>query len=203
MFNRKNAMALFLATGLSSAFAATTAKVGDAAPDFTLTDSKSTTHKLSQYKGKVVVLEWTNFDCPFVKKHYGSGNMQKLQADAASKGVVWLTINSSAKGKEGYFVGKELDKRIAENKLTTPYLFDTDGTVGKTYGAKTTPHMYIINKAGTLVYNGAIDDKATTAIADVASAKNYVVQGIDEVLAGKTKLTASATKPYGCGIKYQ
>ena len=203
MLNYKSVLGVLLATGISTAFAETLAKakVGDAAPAFSLKDSKGVTQTLAQYKGKVVVLEWTNFDCPFVKKHYGSGNMQKLQADAKAKDVVWLTINSSNVGKEGYYTGKDLDKKIAENKLTTPYLFDTDGTVGKMYGAKTTPDMYIINKAGTLVYSGAIDDKATTKISDVAGAKNYVAQSLDEVLADKPVSLAS-TKPYGCGIKY-
>jgi len=176
---------------------------GAAAPDFTLTDTSRTSHNLSDFKGKVVVLEWVNHGCPFVVKHYSPGNMQGLQADYTSKGVVWLSICSSAEGKQGYYTAEGWQKLNAEKGgKATAILLDPEGTVGKLYGAKTTPHMYVINAEGTLVYQGAIDDKPSTDSDDIPGAKNYVKAALDEVLAGKP-VTMGQTKPYGCGVKYK
>jgi hypothetical protein len=176
---------------------------GAAAPDFTLTDTSGASHKLSDFKGKTVVLEWVNHGCPFVVKHYVKGNMQGLQADYTSKDVVWLSICSSAEGKQGYFTAQEWQKLNAEKGgKATAILLDAEGTVGKLYGAKTTPHMYVINAEGTLVYQGAIDDKPSTESDDIPGAKNYVKAALDEVLAGQP-VTTGQTKPYGCGVKYK
>lgn len=176
---------------------------GAMAPDFTLTDAAGKSHTLSSYKGKWVVLEWVNYDCPFVKKHYGSGNMQKLQKAALDKGAVWLSINSSAPGKQGHFEGAALTKRIADEKaVPAAYLIDADGKVGKEYKAKTTPAMFVINPEGKVVYAGAIDDKSSTDKEDVATAKNYVTAALDAGIAGKAVETAS-TQSYGCGVKYK
>ena len=172
------------------------------APHFTLMDAEGNKHSLSDFKGKTVVLEWINFDCPFVKKHYNTGNMQSLQAAFAEKDVVWLSICSSAPEKQGNFVGKALADRVdAEKWRGAAYLIDADGTVGKLYDAKTTPHMYVIDKQGVLRYMGAIDDTPSTKIEDVETAKNYVVDALNSVLAGKTVAT-KATKSYGCSVKY-
>ncbi|MCL4820380.1 MAG: thioredoxin family protein [Vicinamibacteria bacterium] len=178
------------------------AVVGQPAPEFTLTDSTGKSHSLSSFKGKFVVLEWNNFDCPFVVKHYGSGNMQKLQNTYTARGVVWLTVNSSAAGKQGHLQPAEVAGKLAERKAApSAYLLDADGKAGKAYGAKTTPHMYVIDPKGTLVYAGAIDDKPSTDIADVAGARNHVAAALDEALAGKPVSVASST-PYGCSVKY-
>ena len=178
------------------------AKPGAAAPDFTLTDSAGKKQSLSEYKGKVVVLEWINFDCPFVKKHYNSGNMQKLQDKYTKDGVVWLSINTSvAGGKGGHYVSDEVNAKLKQLKAhPTAYLQD-DGTVGKLYGATCTPHMFVIDKTGTLVYAGAIDDKDTADAADVKTAHNYVAAALDAQLSGKP-IAVSSTKPYGCHVHY-
>ena len=177
-------------------------QIGQPAPDFSLTDCSGKKVSLSDFKGKVVVLEWINHGCPFVAKHYGSGNMQKLQADAAAKGVVWLAINSSAPGKSGHTSPADASKKCAEvQSAATAYLLDESGEVGKTYGAKVTPEMYVIDASGVLVYHGAIDDKKSTNPGDIAGAKNYVAAALDEVLAGKPVSTPK-TDPYGCGVKY-
>jgi peroxiredoxin len=179
-----------------------TAKVGQAAPAFTLEDADGKKHSLNQYKNKLVVLEWVNFGCPFVKKHYDSDNMQKLQEAYTKKGVIWLSICSSNPDAQGYFKGAGLKKEIeAHHSKATAYLVDADGTVGHEYGAKSTPDMFVIDKEGTLVYAGAIDDKATTDVKDVASAKNYVKEALEEVIAGK-KISTTSTKSYGCSVKY-
>ena len=178
------------------------AVVGQPAPAFTLTDAAGTTHSLASYKGKHVVLEWVNFDCPFVKKHYGSGNMQKLQKTYTGKGVVWLQVNSSAAGKQGnYDNATVMAKNKERNAASSAYLLDTNGAVGKAYGAKTTPHMYVIDPTGRLVYAGAIDDTPSTDVEDIATAKNYVAAALDEVLAGKP-VTMASSQPYGCDVKY-
>ncbi|MBS1963111.1 MAG: thioredoxin family protein [Bdellovibrionales bacterium] len=193
-------VSLFLAAA-GSAFA--DAQIGKAAPDFKLTDTNGKTHELKDLKGKTVVLEWLNFDCPFVKKHYGSGNMQKLQAAETAKGVVWFSIVSSAKGKQGYFEPKAMNERQAKEKgMQTAILYDTDGKVGKAYGAKSTPHMFVIDKDGKVAYSGAIDDKDSTDLEDVAKAKNYVRAALDDLRANR-KVATAETKPYGCGVKYQ
>lgn len=177
-------------------------EVGKAAPDFSLTDYTGKVFKLSDYKGKIVVLEWFNKGCPFVKKHYGSKNMQTLQKKYIGKGVVWIAIVSSAKGKEGYLNPEEVKPLVKEMGINaTALLLDPNGTVGKAYQAKTTPHMFVIDKTGVLTYAGAIDDKPSTDLADIKGAKNYVSAALDELLAGK-KVTVSTTKAYGCGVKY-
>lgn len=188
---------------LTTATAFADAEVGKPAPDFTLTDTHGKTHALKDLKGKTVVLEWLNFECPFVKKHYGSGNMQKLQAAETAKGTVWLSIVSSAKGKQGYYEPKEMNEREAKAKAkATAVLYDTDGKVGKAYGAKSTPHMFVIDQDGKIAYRGAIDDKATTEVEDIPTAKNYVAAALEDLRANR-KVATAETKSYGCGIKYQ
>lgn len=190
---------------LAGAFALATAhaaEVGKAAPAFTAKDTKGQEHSLSDFKDKVVVLEWVNHQCPFVKKHYSSKNMQKLQADYTGKGVIWLTVNSSAEGKQGYLEASKLGEKVAaEGSKATATLVDTDGTVGKAYGAKVTPHMMIIAKDGTLAYSGAIDSKASTDAADIESSDPLFANALDAVLAGKEVANAK-NEPYGCGVKY-
>jgi peroxiredoxin len=184
-------------------FAADSPAVGTTAPDFSLTDSKGKTQTVSQYKGKYVVLEWFNPDCPFVKKHYGSGNMQKLQEEFTAKGVVWLSIDSSAPGLEGNLTAEQAEKKIAEWKTKqTALVLDPDGKAGRSYGAKNTPHMFVINPEGKIIYEGAIDSKATPNPSDIAGSTNYVKVALDESLAGKAVSNAN-TKPYGCSVKYK
>jgi peroxiredoxin len=177
--------------------------VGTAAPDFSLTDAKGETYSPSQYKGKYVVLEWFNPECPFVKKHYGTGNMQKLQEEYTSKGVVWLTIDSNAPGSEGNLSADAANKVMTGWKTRqTALLLDPEGKVGRAYGAKNTPNMVVINPEGKIVYEGAIDSKATPNPADIPNSTNYVKVALDESLAGKP-VTTSTTKPYGCSVKYK
>src|SRR6266567_1733964 len=177
--------------------------VGSAAPAFSLADAKGTTHALSQYKGKYVVLEWFNPECPFVKKHYGSGNMQKLQEEYTSKGVAWLTIDSNAPGTEGNLSADAASKVTTGWKTQqTALLLDPEGKAGRAYGAKNTPNMVVINPEGKVVYEGAIDSKATPNPADIPNSTNYVKVALDESLAGKP-VTTSTTKPYGCSVKYK
>jgi peroxiredoxin len=177
--------------------------VGSAAPDFSLKDTKGQTRSVTQYKGKTVVLEWFNPECPFVKKHYGSDNMQKLQKEFTDKGVVWFTIDSSAEGKEGYVTPDQAEKIMTQWKThQTALLLDPDGTAGKAYGAKNTPDMIVINPEGKIVYEGAIDSKASPNPADIPSSTNYVKAALDESLAGKPVSNAQ-TKPYGCSVKYK
>ena len=181
---------------------AQTAKLNEQAPNFKLVDSNGKEHSLNDFKGKVVVLEWINFECPFVKKHYNSKNMQSLQLKYTKKDVVWLSICSSAEGKQGNFSNDEINKRIKDhNAKMSAYLIDANGKVGKMYGAKTTPHMYVIDKEGKLVYVGAIDDKPSTDVSDVKDAKNYVTDALDELLLGKNVSFQSSTS-YGCSVKY-
>lgn len=176
---------------------------GALAPDFSLPDAKGKQVKLSDYKGKLVVLEWFNMGCPFVQKHYDSGNMQGLQKTYTEKGVVWLSICSSAKGKQGYGEGAEHLKAMADKGgKPSDILIDADGKVGRMFGAKTTPHMFIVDKAGKLAYAGAIDDKRSTDAEDVKTSKNYVKAALDDLLKGKTPEVAS-TQAYGCSVKYQ
>jgi alkyl hydroperoxide reductase subunit AhpC len=178
-------------------------KTGEAAPDFTLKSVEGQDVKLSDYKGKYVVLEWINHGCPFVVKHYDSGNMPALQKELTGKDVVWLSVCSSAENKQGYETPEGWKKLNEEKKgAASAILLDTEGTVGKAYGAKTTPHMYVVNPEGTLIYQGAIDDKPSTDQEDIPGAKNYVKAAIEEDMAGKPVTTAS-TKPYGCGVKYK
>jgi peroxiredoxin len=176
---------------------------GDPAPEFTLTDTSETAHSLSDFSGKYVVLEWTNYGCPFVKKHYSQGHMQALQKRyGAMDDVVWLAICSSASGRQGYMTAEQAAEANQENDFAaTAYLMDTDGTVGRAYGARRTPQMFIINPQGNVVYQGAIDSIRSADPGDIGKADNYVAQALDALLAGKSPSPAT-TQPYGCGIKY-
>ena len=173
---------------------------GDPAPDFSLKDSRDNPQKLSSYAGKFVVLEWMNPECPFVKKHYGSGNMQKLQKQYTGKGVVWFSIISSAPGKQGYCTGPQAEANRKDQKADpTAVLLDPSGEIGQKYGAKTTPHIFIINPEGKVIYGG--DSIRSTNPADCSKADNYVRETLDAALAGKP-VPHPETKPYGCSIKY-
>jgi len=194
----KSTVALLVAAGTAVA----APQVGQPAPEFTLTDSNGQSHNLSDFKGKFVVLEWLNHGCPFVKKHYDGGNMQGLQKEYTGKDVVWLSIVSSAPGKQGHMSPEETNKTKEEKgSAATAILIDEDGTVGKLYDAKVTPELYVINPEGTLVYMGAIDDKKSVDAADVAGAKNYVKQALDEAMAGQP-VSEATTTAYGCSVKY-
>jgi peroxiredoxin len=178
------------------------ASIDKPAPNFTLVDISGKKHSLADYKGKYVVLEWNNWDCPFVKKHYSKGNMQQLQKTYGKKEVVWLTICSSGPGKQGYYEADAQKEKVAKSKSeATAYLIDSEGTVGKMYGAKTTPHMFVINPDGVLMYAGAIDDKPSTKTSDIEAANNYIQSCLEAALAGKDVETKTST-PYGCSVKY-
>lgn len=197
---------LFVAAGMLAIFAVPTfaakAKIGESAPDFTLTDINGTTHNLSDFSGKTVVLEWVNPECPFVVKHYGSGNMPELQTGATAEGVVWLTINSGSPGAQGdYDAGKANAWMEKTGAAPSAYLRDQDGTVGRLYGAQTTPHMYVINPDGKLVYNGAIDSIRSANKRDIPKATNYVTAALAAVESG-TMPERTSTQPYGCSVKY-
>ena len=198
-------MKRLLAAALAGAFSAAafaTATVGQPAPAFTVTDLAGKPVSLADYKGRTVVLEWHNFGCPFVQKHYRSGNMQALQKKYASD-VVWLAVNSTHKGSSDYQEPTVLDAELKRfGAAPARYLMDEPGTMGSAYGAKATPHMYIIDPSGKVVYNGAIDDKPSTHVADVKTSKNYVAAALDELKAGKPVSIAS-TAPYGCSVKYR
>ena len=190
-----------LAVGMTQAQAAT-ATVGQAAPDFTALDALGKTRKLSDFKGKHVVLEWTNPGCPFVVKHYG-GNMQALQKEFTAKGVVWLSINSTAQDAADYLPPSKLMAWKAEkNGSATAVLMDESGKIGQLYSAKTTPHMYIVNPQGVLVYAGAIDSVPSARADDIKAATNYIRQGLSEALGGKP-ISVASTKAYGCSVKYK
>src|ERR1700678_2420979 len=178
------------------------AKVGEAAPQFTGSASNGKTFRLSDYRGKYVVLEWHNNGCPYVGKQYNSGNMQKLQKEWTAKGVVWLTILSSAPGKQGYVTASEENGYLEKmHAAPTAALLDPTGEIGHLYDAKTSPQMVVINPQGIVIYDGAIDDKPTTDLADVPGATNYVNLALEEAMAGK-KIETPATRPYGCSVKY-
>ena len=179
------------------------AVIGEAAPAFTLSDIDGQTHSLADYRGKIVVLEWTNHECPFVRKHYETGNMQKLQTQATADGVIWLSIVSSAPGKQGYTTPEEAKAVIEKTGAkATARLLDPDGTTGIAYGAKTTPHMFVINEQGILAYMGAIDDSPSPRHGTVKTAHNYVLAALDALKAGMMPETAQ-TNPYGCAVKYK
>src|SRR6266404_2358773 len=184
-------------------YAADVPPVGSAAPDFSAPDANGKTQSLAEYKGKYVVLEWFNPECPFVKKHYGGGNMQKLQEEYTGKGVVWLTVDSNAPGTEGN-INADQAKKIMDSWKTkqTALVLDPESKIAKLYGAKNTPNMVIINPEGKIVYEGAIDSKASPNPADIPSSTNYVKSALDESLAGKPVSNAQ-TKPYGCSVKYK
>ncbi|MES3036991.1 MAG: thioredoxin family protein [Bdellovibrionota bacterium] len=177
-------------------------KVGEAAPAFTEKDQAGKSHTLDTHKGKWVVLEWYNEGCPYVKKQYGSKNMQSLQKTYTGKGVVWLTVATSAEGKQGYVDPKTAAQHMKDAGMnSTALLLDADGTMGRTYDAKTTPHMFVINPTGKVVYAGAIDSDDSADPKTIATATNYVSQALDLSMAGKPVATASK-KPYGCNVKY-
>lgn len=189
---------------LSSALPAFAAPaVGQAAPNFTLKDTAGRAVSLAEFKGKHVVLEWVNPSCPYVRKHYGSANMQGTQREVTGKGVVWLTINSTEEGSSEYLAPAALGQWMSEQKAAaTRTLLDAEGTVGQAYGARTTPHLYIIDPQGKLIYAGGIDSVPSARVADIQAATNYVKQGITQALAGQP-LTNASTRPYGCSVKYK
>lgn len=187
----------------AAAFAGEKAELDKPAPLFSLKDVNNNQHSLEDFAGKFVVLEWINFDCPFVKKHYDGKNMQKLQKEYTEKDVVWLSVCSSAEGKQGYFEKDEIKRRIEDHGAAmTAYLIDESGAVGKMYEAKTTPHMYVINPKGILIYAGGIDDKPSTNISDLENAVNYVKNVLDSAMEGK-EVETKVSKPYGCSVKYK
>ncbi len=195
---------ILLSMGACGRAEARGAKVGNAAPAWSLPDTNGKTHKLADFKGKYVVLEWLNHGCPFVKKHYNTGNMQKLQRELTGKGVVWLSVVSSAPGKQGHYKPAKAN-RLTKSKKAAPtaVLLDPAGKTGRAYGARTTPHMYVISPAGRLIYNGAIDDNSSyfKSKADVMKAKNYVRLALNEAMSGKP-VSVKYTRPYGCSVKY-
>ncbi len=185
------------------ATAAWAVRVGEPAPDFTGTDSHHKAHALSAYRGKYVVLEWHNNGCPYTQKHYVSGNMQKLQQRWTERGVVWLTIISSAPGTQGYVTAAEENAYLRAMKASpAAAILDPTGEIGHLYSAKTTPQMIVINPQGVLIYDGAIDDRPTTDVSDVAGARDYVSAALQEALSGKP-VTLPSTRPYGCSVKYR
>ena len=202
-FNTLGLGALALPAGLlTAAGAAQAASVGQAAPDFTLNDTQGKPVKLSSFKGKPVVLEWNNPGCPFVRKHY-NGNMQALQKAFTTQGVVWLAINSTEEDSVDHMGAEQLARWMADKGASpTATLLDPDGRVGRAYGARVTPHMYIVNAQGALAYAGGIDSIPSARMADIEKATNYVRQGLDELLAGKP-LSTPTSQPYGCSIKYK
>ncbi|MGL6290194.1 MAG: thioredoxin family protein [Silanimonas sp.] len=199
----KSLLAAALVSSLSLVGAAhAAATVGQPAPAFTLTDTKGTTHSLSDFAGKTVVLEWFNHECPFVKKHYGAGNMQAQQNAATADGVVWLTVNSSAPGKQGHVNAEQANAVLGEWKATpTAFLLDHDGKVGQAYGAKTTPHLFVIDGEGVLRYNGAIDSNPSADPADIPGATQYVSAALGDLAANRA-VARGTTQPYGCSVKY-
>jgi peroxiredoxin len=201
--NMKSLTIALLSLATTALYASESPAVGSAAPNFTLTDANGKMRSLSESKGKYVVLEWFNPECPFVKKHYGSGNMQKLQAEFTGKGVVWFSIDSSAPGYEGNLTPEQAQNVVKKwNTKQTALLLDPDGKAGRSYGARNTPHMFVINPDGKIIYEGAIDSKATPNPDDIASSTNYVKVALDESMSGKP-VSNSNTRPYGCSVKYK
>ena len=190
------------AFAIAAASAGAAATVGQPAPAFSAVDASGKTVSLADYKGKHVVLEWVNPGCPFVQKHYSSANMQGTQKQATAQGVVWLAINSTTPEAGDYKAPAAMAQWMqAQHAAASATLIDSDGKVGRAYGARTTPHMYIVNPAGTLVYAGAIDSKASSSTGDIPGATNYVKLALSESLAGKA-LSNPSTRPYGCSVKY-
>jgi peroxiredoxin len=203
---RREVLAALGATALAGSLAGTRAEAavqtGIAAPGFTAVDSKGAQHTLAAYKGRIVVLEWTNHECPYTVKHYATGNMQALQKAATDRGIVWLTVVSSRPGTQGHVNGLEADKLTDDRGAhPTAVLLDPKGDLGRLYSARTTPHMYIVDAAGMLVYMGGIDDQPGASHATVKTARNYVREALDAMAAGKPIALAS-TRPYGCSVKY-
>ena len=207
MFNRRLfSSALFAAPWAAAlalpAHAASAAVVGQAAPDFSALDTAGKARRLSDFKGQLVVLEWTNPGCPFVQKHY-SGNMQTLQKEFSAKGVVWLAINSTESGSGDYLAPAKLAAWMKDKQAqASATLMDEAGSIGQLYGARTTPHMYIVSPQGQLLYAGAIDSIASARVDDIQSATNYVRQGLTQALAGQA-LSVASSRPYGCSVKYK
>ena len=200
--NAKRIGTITAAIVLLAAAAAFAARVGQAAPDFVATDSNGQSHHLADYRGKFVVLEWHNNGCPYTQKHYQSGNMENLQREWTARGVIWFTVISSAPGEQGYVNdAQENDYMRQVHAAPTAALLDPDGQLGRLYEAKTTPHMFVINPEGVLIYDGAIDDRPTTDQSDIAGATNYVSQALTEAMAGKP-VSVATTRPYGCSVKY-
>ncbi|MFC1660782.1 thioredoxin family protein [Gemmatimonadota bacterium] len=178
-------------------------EIGAPAPAFALPDTYGSQHSLSDYAGKWVVLEWLNYDCPFVRKHYDSGNMQGLQQEYGEQGVIWFSVVSSAPGKQGYFEPDEMNALSTEKgNAANAVLMDPDGVVGMAYGAKTTPQMYVINPDGVLLYNGAIDDRPSARPESLEGATNYLAQALTEAMAGQA-VSQPTSQPYGCSVKYK
>ncbi|WP_311223667.1 MULTISPECIES: redoxin domain-containing protein [unclassified Acidovorax] len=201
MLRRRTLIAISLTLAAAGAQAAAT--VGQPAPDFSARDATGKTVRLSDFRGKTVVLEWTNPGCPFVRKHYDSGNIPATQKSAVDQGVVWLSVNSTEKAASDYLEGPRLTGWLKERKaVPTAVLMDEEGAVGHTYGARTTPHLYIVNAQGSLVYAGGIDSIASARPADIDKATNYVKAALADVAAGKP-IAAATTQPYGCSIKYK
>jgi len=196
---------LFIALGITmifSAFAMAAPEVGKPAPAFTLKDTTGTSHSLADFKGKFIVLEWVNHGCPFVAKFYNPGKMQEWQGTYTTKDVIWLSICSSAPGRQGHMSPGDWNAQIkSSGTKATAVLLDEDGTVGRAYAARTTPHMYIINPEGNLIYAGAIDSERSIDSDDIAEATNYVAQTLDEAMAGKP-VSTPVTQAYGCSVKY-
>jgi len=193
--------ALVAAFAAAPALAAPT--IGQPAPDFTALDSKGKQHKLSDFKGKIVVLEWTNHECPYVQKHYKSSNMQSLQKQAAQAGAVWLNVISSAPGEQGHVSGAKADELVAsQGAAPAAVLLDPKGEIGKAYDARTTPHMYVIDAKGVLRYAGGIDSIASTKLDDVAKAQPLFKTAFEPVVKGED-VKQAVTRPYGCGVKYK
>jgi hypothetical protein len=193
------AVTAFAAIAGGGAFAAA---IGAPAPAFTLTDTEGKAARLADYRGSYVVLEWTNPECPFVRKHYGSGNMQALQKEWGAKGVIWLAVNSTHSGHSEFKTAAEMRDWIqAQAAAPAAMLLDTTSATGRAYGARTTPHMFVVDPAGTLVYQGAIDDRRSANPDDVKTAHNYVRAALTEALAGRPVTTPNTT-PYGCSVKY-
>src|ERR1700722_5342486 len=193
----------WLAGAAPHAAAVEAPRVGSMAPDFVGPDSNGKSIALKDLRGRIVVLEWSNNQCPFVGKHYRSGNMQALQKESTQKGIAWLTILSSAPGEQGNVAAAEANALTRERGAApTAVILDPSGVIGRAYGARTTPHMFVIDKTGTLVYMGGIDDKPTTDVADIPTAKNYVRLALTAVISG-TPVQDPITRPYGCSVKYQ
>lgn len=201
MAHSRRSLPIFAAV-LACTVAAFAVRVGTQAPDFTGTDSRGQSHTLSQYHGQFVVLEWTNNGCPFTRKHYESGNMQALQQKWTSRGVIWLTILSSAPGQQGYMTASDENSYLArEHAVPTAAILDPTGVIGHLFDAKTTPDMVIIDPSGKIIYEGAIDDHATTDPADIPHSKNYVSEALSEAMAGQP-VAVAYTRSYGCSVKY-
>jgi peroxiredoxin len=202
MISRPATILSTIAFNLALTVSALAVVPGSAAPDFKGTDSNGTQHTLSQYKGKYVVLEWANQGCPFEQKHYLSGNMESLQKKWTDKGVVWLSIISSAPGQQGYVSPAEENEYLKKMKASpTAAILDPSGTIGRLYGAKTTPHMFVIDPTGKLIYQGAIDDKPSPDPGTLKGARNYLEEALTSAMAGKPVPTTS-TRSYGCSVKY-